>query len=224
MDLYGALPRLRSFLFLLIHRQHALGHKEAAENVHRGESQGDEAERTRPQRAVIVGDQRDADREQRADHDDRGDGVGHRHQRRVQRRRHRPDHVIADEHREHEDRQPEHERVNDVARRMCRAAAYGGEIELGQDRERYHPQSPSFPSPCGEGWGWGSRGGGRASTSVTYLTTPPPPSPQGGGSRNYAALFGWKLGCTMAPSRVSAVALTMSSSQLTASALVFLSI
>jgi hypothetical protein len=50
-------------------------------------------------------------RDQRADDDHRRDGVGHRHQRRVQRRRHRPHHVIADEHREHEDRQPEHEGV-----------------------------------------------------------------------------------------------------------------
>ena len=46
----------------------------------------------------------DADGEQRADDDDAGDGVGHRHQRRVQRRRHRPDDVVADEDREHEDR------------------------------------------------------------------------------------------------------------------------
>src|SRR5207237_8750520 len=39
----------------------------------------------------------------------------------------------------------------------------------------------------------------------------------------YAALFGWKFGCTTAPSLVSTVALTISSSQLTASALAFLS-
>ena len=43
--------------------------------------------------------------DQRADDDHRGDGVGHRHQRRVQRRRHRPDHIIADEAGQHEDRQ-----------------------------------------------------------------------------------------------------------------------
>src|SRR5271155_535115 len=52
-----------SLLFLLIHRQHALGHKEAAEDVHRGESQRDEAERARPQRPVVIGNQRHADRE-----------------------------------------------------------------------------------------------------------------------------------------------------------------
>ena len=52
----------------------------------------------------LVADEVDADREQRADDDHRGDGVGDRHQRRVQRRRHRPDHVVADEDRQHEDR------------------------------------------------------------------------------------------------------------------------
>ena len=63
----------------------------------------------------------DADGEQRADDDHRGDGVGHRHQRRVQRRRHAPDHVIADEDRQHEDRQAEDERVDDAAGRAgCR--------------------------------------------------------------------------------------------------------
>ena len=103
-----------SLLFLLVHRQHALGDQEAAEDVHRGEDQRDEAERARPERAIVIGDQRDADREQRADHDHRGDRVGHRHQRRVQRRRHRPDHVVADEDRQHEDREPEHEGIDGV--------------------------------------------------------------------------------------------------------------
>ena len=53
----------------------------------------------------------DADREQRADHDHRRDRVGHRHQRRMQRGRHAPHHVIADEDREHEDREAEHEGI-----------------------------------------------------------------------------------------------------------------
>ena len=52
---------------------------------------------------------------QRADHDHRGNRVGDRHQRRVQRRRHRPDDVIADEHRQRENRQPEHERIDRAA-------------------------------------------------------------------------------------------------------------
>ena len=99
-----------------------------------------------------------ADREQRADHDHRGDRVGHAHQRRVQRRRHRPHHVVADEHRQHEDRQAEHERID--------------------------------------------------SFNAVHDATP------------YA--FSWKFGWTTAPSLVSAVALTISSSQFTASALVCL--
>src|SRR5580765_7011481 len=92
----------RSLHLLLVHRQHALGDKEAAEDIHAGEDQRDEAEAPRPARTA--GDHADADREQRADHDHRGDRVGHRHQRRMQRRGHRPDHVVADEHRQHEDR------------------------------------------------------------------------------------------------------------------------
>src|SRR6476659_9127571 len=97
----------RSLHLLLVHRQHALGDKEAAENVHTGEDQRDEAEAPRPARTA--GDHADADREQRADHDHRGDRVGHRHQRRMQRRVHRPHHEIADENRKHENRQPEDE-------------------------------------------------------------------------------------------------------------------
>ena len=37
-------PSSASLLFLLVHRQHALGDEEAAEDVDRGERQGDEAE------------------------------------------------------------------------------------------------------------------------------------------------------------------------------------
>src|SRR6202051_2897602 len=55
-----------SLLFLLVHREHALRDQEAAEDVHRGEHEGDEAERARPDRAFVVADQRNADREQRA--------------------------------------------------------------------------------------------------------------------------------------------------------------
>src|ERR1019366_3506424 len=70
-----------SLLFLLVHRQHALGDQEAAEDVDRGEHQRHEAESARPQRAVVVAGKRDADRQQRAHHDHRGDRIGHRHQR-----------------------------------------------------------------------------------------------------------------------------------------------
>src|SRR6185437_6056684 len=105
-------PRVgcRSLGLLLVHRQHALGDKEAAEDVHAGEDQRDEAEAARPPTAA--GDQSDANRKQRTDHDDRGNRIGHRHQRCMQRRRHRPHHEIADEHRQHEDRQPEHEGID----------------------------------------------------------------------------------------------------------------
>src|SRR4029079_8478372 len=89
----------------------------------------------------------------------------------MQRRRHRPDHVIADEHRQHEDRQPEHEGVD------------------GVERGTGHGEAPKVIS-----------------------------------APSYAALCGMKFGCTTAPSRVSAVDLTISSSQLTASFFSFLSI
>ena len=53
---------------------------------------------------------------------------------------------------------------------------------------------------------------------------PPLTLPDKGREIDYAAVFGLKFGCTIAPSRVSVVPLMISSSQLTASALVFLSI
>src|SRR5882724_4361960 len=110
--------------FLLVHRQHALRDEEAAENVHRREDQCDEAEAARPDAAAA--DQRDADREQRADHDHRGDRVRHRHQRRMQRGRHRPHHEIADEHGEHENRQPEHEGIDDLGDMLHSFSPYFG--------------------------------------------------------------------------------------------------
>src|SRR4029453_8230400 len=100
----------RSLHLLLVHRQHALGDKEAAEDIHTGEDQRDETEAARPARAAR--DHRDADREQCADHDHRGDRIRHRHQRRMQRRRHRPHHEIADENREDENRQPEYKGID----------------------------------------------------------------------------------------------------------------
>src|SRR5882724_2698812 len=102
----------RSLYLLLVHRQHALGDKEAAEDIHAGEGQRDEAEAPRPARAAR--DHADADREQCADHDHRGDRIRHRHQRRMQRRRHRPHHEIADEDGENENRQPEDKGIDDL--------------------------------------------------------------------------------------------------------------
>src|ERR1700712_3069703 len=148
-----------SLLFLLVHRQHALRHQKAAENIYRRKDQRDKTKTARP--GTAAADQRNADRQQRADHDHRRDRVGHRHQRRMQRRRHRPHYEIADEHREHENRQPEYEGVDGL-------------------RDMIHGGAP------------------------------------------YA--FGWKFGWMTAPSLVSAVALTSSSSQFTASVFVVLSI
>src|SRR6201994_2754303 len=97
--------RSSSLGFLLVHRQHALGDQEAAEDVHAGKDQRDKAEAAGP--GAARGNHADADGEQRTDHDHRGDRVGHRHQRRVQRRGYRPHHEIADEHRQHEKQKPE---------------------------------------------------------------------------------------------------------------------
>src|SRR3954469_11373880 len=100
----------RSLGLLLVHRQHALGDKEAAEDVHAGKHQRDKTEAARQTRAAR--DHGNANREQCADHDHRGDRIGHRHQRRMQRRGHRPHHEIADEDGKNEDRQPEHEGID----------------------------------------------------------------------------------------------------------------
>src|SRR5882724_7102786 len=102
----------RSLDLLLVHREHPLRDQEATEDIHRGKDQRDEAEAARPDPAAA--DHGDADREQRADHDHRGDRIRHRHQRRMQRGGHRPHHEIADEHGEDENRQPEYKGIDDL--------------------------------------------------------------------------------------------------------------
>ncbi len=82
-------------LLLLVHRQHARRYREPAEDVDAGQHH-----RSSP--SHLASDPPPPS-DQRADHDHRGNRVGHRHQRRVQRRRDRPDHVIADEAGQHED-------------------------------------------------------------------------------------------------------------------------
>src|SRR5215469_16395627 len=77
------------------HRQHAAGHREAAEDVDAREE--DRRGRQRRDPGVAL-----ADLQQGTDDDDPGDGVGHRHQRRVQRMVHVPDDVVADHDRERE--------------------------------------------------------------------------------------------------------------------------
>src|SRR4051812_19487340 len=75
------------------HGQHAAGHGEAAEDVDAGEQDrqgrqcGDDD---------TAGFQAGPDLQQRADDDDPGDRVGHRHERRVQGMVHVADHVVAD--------------------------------------------------------------------------------------------------------------------------------
>src|ERR1700693_845259 len=102
----------RSLGFLLVHREHALGDQEAAKDIHAGKYQRDEAETARP--AAAARNHADADRKQGADHDHRGDRIRHRHQRRMQRRGHRPHHEVADEHGEDENRQPDYKGIDDL--------------------------------------------------------------------------------------------------------------
>ena len=72
--------------------------------------------------------------DQCADDDDRGDGVGDAHQRRVQRRRHPPDHVVADEDRQHEDRQADDQGESPAACSPARRPAVCVRL-LGQGRD-----------------------------------------------------------------------------------------
>src|SRR5689334_22855000 len=130
----------RSLGLLLVHAQHALGDKETAEDIHAGKHQRDETETTGP--AAAARNIGNTACKQRADHDHRGDRVGDRHQRRVQRGGHRPNHEIADEHGEHENRQPEHEGI-DGLREMIHGALL---ISAGSSGgRRRHPSSARWP-------------------------------------------------------------------------------
>src|SRR5690606_1038342 len=95
---------------LLVHGQHALGDEEPAEDVHARKDERDKAE---PAGRPLAGHEIGADRQKRTHHDHRGDRVGDRHQRGVQRRGDAPDDVIADEDRQNEDRKEEKERIDD---------------------------------------------------------------------------------------------------------------
>src|ERR1700712_278713 len=128
----------RSLYLLLVHRQHALGDKEAAEDIHAGEDQRDEAEAPRP--AGAARDHGNADREQRTNHDHRGDRVGHRHQRRMQRGGHRPDHEIADEDGENEDRQPEHEGIDGLCNMIHGGSPVIPSFRDGATRRTWNPE------------------------------------------------------------------------------------
>ena len=81
----------------LEHLQHPVGDQEAADDVgHRGE-QRDRAQDADPGGIVAAG------HDDRADHRDGRDGVGERHQRRVQQPRDPADHAQPDERGQHED-------------------------------------------------------------------------------------------------------------------------
>ncbi len=163
-------------------------------------------------------DEIDADGEQRADHDHRRDGVGDAHQRRVERRRHRPHHVIADEDRQHEDRQPEDER--DRSRRRTPHAP----------RRLPHRARASWPSAicaaCSAALCACSAALRRGLRRVLRLSGPPGSVPRCPSGRALLPQprFGANAGLMIAPSAVSSVAATISSSRLMSSAFVSLSI
>ena len=126
----------------------------------------------------------------------------------MERRRHRPDDVIADEDRQHEDRQPEDEGVDGAAgRRMDRAAdRIGGLVGEALRRDR------RVDGGIRRGL---RRVGGRLRRRGGLL---------GGHRLHHSPPFSAKAGWTTAPSRVRFVALISSSSQSIASAFFSLSI
>ena len=77
--------RCSLLLFLLVHREHALGDQEAAEDVHARPGSARQKPRTLEVQEALS-ERRHRHGDQRADHDHRGNRVGHAHQRRVQRR------------------------------------------------------------------------------------------------------------------------------------------
>ena len=146
-------------------------------------------------------------REQRADDDHRGDRVGDRHQRRVQRRRHRPDDVIADEDRQHEDRELEDEGV-DRPRTACRPLRRLAPIICSTPELR--PGSPRRASLRRCIVLLDDVLVHQASRPLRRLALAV--QPRAGGRRRRLfdlAKFGW----TTSPSRVSSVAFTSSSSK-----------
>ncbi len=71
----------------LEHPEHSVGDDEAAHDVAGGGNHGDGPQHS-GERALMFADQHD-----RPHHGDRVEGVGQRHQRRVQQRRHAPNHL-----------------------------------------------------------------------------------------------------------------------------------
>ena len=175
----AALPAARlssigSFRLLLVHRQHALGDQEAAEDVDRGEHQRDEAEALRPA----------SDRPPRRPRRRRPPAA--RRPRSPRRWRWSPTSAAC--------AAP----ASPTRRRNSRRRSPARRSTGGRRRDRW---------PAGRGMGRGRRRVGDRIGLVHGLSPLPP-----------------KAGWTTAPSRVRLVALTSSSSQLTASAFFALSI
>ena len=94
--------RLLRAVLLLEHLEHPLGDQESAKGV-----DGHERDCNCAEDGAAV-DWSGSGGQDGADDDDRADGVGNAHERRVQRRRHVPHHVVADE-----DGQHEHHQISD---------------------------------------------------------------------------------------------------------------
>src|SRR4051794_16299012 len=94
LDLVGAFGRYSS----AEHLQHPVGHRVAADHVGRAERGRDEGQHVADRPVDVGGEDHHADEHHAVD------GVGTRHQRRVQGGRHLADHLEADQQCQHEDR------------------------------------------------------------------------------------------------------------------------
>ncbi|MPL99903.1 hypothetical protein SDC9_46124 [bioreactor metagenome] len=113
-------PRSR----FLEHGEHPPGDEEAADDVDRGDQHRQRGEDDDEPAAR-------ADLQQRAEDDDARDRVRHRHQRRMQRMRHVPDHLEADEAAQREDHEVRHERGRrDRAHEQQQRRAHGQQHHL----------------------------------------------------------------------------------------------
>src|SRR5215831_6766729 len=208
-------PAARSLL-LLIHAEHALRDEEAAKDVNARHDQRDEAEQLGNPAAGRDAVRLDRDGEQRADHDHRRDGIGDRHQRCMQGGRDAPYDVVTDEDREHEDREAHYEVVTLRAwRRLCEgitADQASGQQRQCENRNCSERRSTFHALP--------PFGAGRFAAPFFFAAASVPFPAFAFGEPARSAI----IVLTMMPSRPISVPLTSSSSQLTASAPVFLSI
>mmetsp|Transcript_28562 Transcript_28562/g.53708 ORF Transcript_28562/g.53708 Transcript_28562/m.53708 type:complete len:752 (-) Transcript_28562:574-2829(-) len=132
----------RPVLRFLEHGEHPPCHEEAAKDVDGGHKDPQSTQQ-RNERACR------SDLDQRAQNDDRRDRVGHRHQRRVQRMRHVPDDLEADEHAQHKDDEMLHEagrhaRDQPDAQHQSATNAQQGDLIAGLRLERRVLNGPLF--------------------------------------------------------------------------------